>query len=345
MGQEEIKYVKMPLQLQSGISKQPGSQLKQSASSRPFQYQAEGTDPVSGQDLYHIHSRLIDLGVHNMYDEKVVSLLSEILEEAKLQEDGVFDILNGFPKVYSYKMLRTGSMQRQLRVVPAYNDEDLNVPCIRVQPEIDYHLVLKKFVFQAVKDCGSKMDFPGFTLIGPWSDAIPTELEEWSFCFVSNKTTEGKMQYYLSAERMKQNFLWPVLLSFVQMNFQYKVLMAKGESLERDNLKRHGITVRKIEENGPTVTVYHLDKHLTVEYVLSLRHIHWLSCAASWPDRQRQWPDSDTVKDITNYGCHLVLKQPACLSESNPLYGIYFQYSFARAENVLLNNSMMTTQC
>ena len=337
MGQEEIKYVEMPLQLESDISKQVGSECKQSSASRPFQYQAEGTDPVSGQDLYHIHSSLIDLGVHNMYDEKLVSLLNEILEEEKLQEDGFFDILNSVPEVYSYKMLRTGSMQRQLRVVPAYNDKDLNVPFIHVQPEIDYHLVLKKFVFQVVKDHGSKMDFPGFTLIGPWYNAIPTELEEWSFCFVSNKTTEGKMQYYLSAERMKQNFLWPILLSFVQMNFQYKALMAKGESLERENLKRHGITVRKIEENGPAVTVYYLDKYLTVDYVLSLRHIQWPLCAASWPDRQRQWPGSDIVKDITNYGCHLVPKQPACLLESDPLYGMFFQYSFARAENVLLN--------
>lgn len=337
MGQEEIKYVKMPLQLEPDISKQPGSEYKQSPASRPFQYQTEGTDPVSGQDLYHIHLSLIDLGVHNMYDQKLVGLLNEILEEAKLREDGVFDILNSVPEVYSYKMLRTGSMQRQLRVVPAYNDEDLNVPFIHVQPEIDYHLVLKKFVFQVVKDCGSEMDFPGFTLIGPWCDAIPTELEEWSFCFVSNKTTEGKMQYYLSAERMKQNFLWPILLSFVQMNFQYKALMAKGESLECENLKCHGITVRKIEENGPAVTVYYLDKYLTVDYVLSLRHTQWPSCAASWPDRQRQWPDSDTVRNITNYGCHLVPKQPACLSESDPLYGMFFQYSFARAENVLLN--------
>ena len=273
MGQEEIKYVKIPLQVEPSISKQPGSMFKQSAASRPFQYQAEGTDPVSGQDLYHIHSTLVDLGVHNMYDEKLVSLLNEILEEGKLREDGVFDILNGVPEVYSYKMLRTGSMQRQLRVVPAHNDEDLNVPFIHVQPEIDYHLVLKKFVFQVVKDCGREMDFPGFTLIGPWSNAIPTELEEWRFCFVSNKTAEGMTQYYLSAERMKQNFLWPILLSFVHMNFQYKALMAKGESLERENLKRHGITVRKIEENGPAVTVYYLDKYLTVDYVLSLRHI------------------------------------------------------------------------
>lgn len=337
MGQEEIKYIKMPLQLEPDISKQLDSEYKQSPASRPFQYQAEGTDPVSGQDLYRIHSSLIDLGVHNMYDEKLVGLLNEILEEAKLQEDGVFDILNSVSEVYSYKMLRTGSMQRQLRVVPAYNEGDLNVPCIHVQPEIDYHLVLKKFVFQVVKDHGRQMDFPGFTLIGPWCDTIPAELEEWRFCFVSNKTTEGKTQYYLSAERMKRNFLWPILLSFVQMNIQYKALMAKGESLERENLKRHGITVRKIEENGPAVTVYYFDKYLTVDYVLSLRHIQWPSCAASWPDRQRQWPDSDTVKDITNYGCHLVPKQPACLSESDPLYGMFFQYSFARAENVLLN--------
>jgi len=337
LGQEEIKYINMPLQPQPVISKQPGAKCKQSPASRPFQYQAEGTDHVSGQDLYRIHMSLIDLGVHNMYDEKLVGLLNEILEETKLREDGFFDILNGVPEVYSYKMLRTGSMERQLRVVPAYNDKNLNVPFTHVQPEIDYHLVLKKFVFQAVKDHGSEVDFPGFTLIGPWCDAIPTELEEWSFSFVSNKTTEGKMHYYLSAEGMKQHFLWPILLSFVQMNFQYKALMAKGESLERENLKCHGITVRKIEENGPAVTVYYLDKYLTVDYVLSLRHIQWPSCAASWPDRQRQWPDSDTVKDITNYGCHLVPKQPAGLSEGNPLYGMYFQYSFARAENVLLN--------
>lgn len=337
MGQEEIKYINMPLQLQPVLSKQPGSECKQSPASRSFQYQAEGTDPVSGQDLYRIHLSLIDLGVHNMYDEKLVGLLNEILEETKLREDGVFDILNSVPEVYSYKMLRTGSMERQLRVVPAYNDKGLNVPFTHVQPEIDYHLVLKKFVFQAVKDHDSEVDFPGFTLIGPWCDAIPTELEEWSFSFVSNKTTEGKMHYYLSAEGMKQHFLWPILLSFVQMNFQYKALLAKGESLERENLKRHGITVRKIEENGPAVTVYYLDKYLTVDYVLSLRHIQWPSCAASWPDRQRQWPNSDTVKDITNYGCHLVPKQPACLSKSDPLYGMYFQYSFARAENILLN--------
>lgn len=81
MGQEEIKYVKIPPQLEPCISKQPGSMFKQSAASRPFQYQAEGTDPVSGTDLYHIHSSLVDLGVHNMYDEKLVSLLNEILEE------------------------------------------------------------------------------------------------------------------------------------------------------------------------------------------------------------------------------------------------------------------------
>ena len=336
MGGEEIKYIKMPLQLEP-VSKQPGSKQKQSPASRPFQYQAKGTDPVSGQDLYRIHLSLIDLGVHNMYDQKLVGLLNEILEEAKLREDGFFDILNGVPELYSYKMLRTGSMQRQLRVVPANNDEDLNVPFVHVQPEIDYHLVLKKFIFQVVKDHGSEIDFPGFTLVGPWCEAIPTELEEWSFCFVSSKTTERKTQYYLSAERMKQNFLWPILLSFAQMNLQYKALMAMGESLEPENLKRHRITVRKIEENGPAVTVYYLDKYLTIDYLLSLRHIQWLSCAASWPDRQRQWPDSDTVKDITNYGCHLVPKQPACLSESDPLYGMFFQYSFARAENVLLN--------
>ena len=337
IGQEEIKYIKMPVQLEPDVTKQPASEDKQCPVSGPFQYQTDGTDPVSGQDLYQIHLSLIDLGVHNMYDEKLVSLLNKILEETKLQEDGVFDILNHVPDVYSYKMLRTGSMQRQLRVVPAYNDGDLSVPCIHVQPEIDYHLVLKKFVFQVVKDHGSEMDFPGFTLIGPWCDTIPAELEEWSFCFTSNKATEGKMQYYLSAGRMKTNFLFPILLSFMQMNIQCKALIAKGESLERENLKHHGITIRKIEENGPAVTVYYFDKYLTVDYVLSLRHIQWPSCAASWPHRQRLWPDIDTVKDITNYGCHLVPKQPACLSESDPLYGMFFQYSFARAENVLLN--------
>ncbi|KAL9982860.1 hypothetical protein ACROYT_G004969 [Oculina patagonica] len=337
MGEEEIKYIEMPVQLEPDTTKQPGTEFKQSPTARPFQYQADGTDPVSGQDLHHIHMSLIDLGVHNMYDEKLVGLLNEILEETKLQDDGVFDILNSVPDIYSYKMLRTGSMQRQLRVAPAYNDKDLNVPFIHVQPEIDYHLVLKKFVFQMVQDHGSKMNFPGFTLIGPWCETIPAALEEWSFCFVSHKSTEGKTQYYLSAKRMKANFLWPILLSFLHMNIQYKSLMAKGESLERENLKHHGITVRKIEENGPAVTVYYFDKYLTIDYVLSLRHVQWPSCAAAWPDRQRQWPDNDTVKDVTSYGCHLVPKQPASLSEKDPLYGMFFQYSFARAENILLN--------
>lgn len=339
VGEEEIKYIKIPaVKLEPDISKQPDSECKQShVAARPFEHQENGTDPVSGQDLHRIHSSLIDLGVHNMYDEKLVGLLNKILEETKLREDGVFDILNSVPDIYSYKMLRTGSMQRQLRIVPAYNDDDINVPLIHVQPEIDYHLVLKKFIFQVVQDHGSKMDFPGFTLIGPWYETIPAELEEWSFCFVPHKSTEGKTQYFLSAERMKTNFLLPICLSFVQMNIQYKRLVAMGESVERENLKRHGITVRKIEENGPAVTVYYFDKYLTIDYVLSLRHIQWPSCAASWPDRQRQWPDNDTVKDITNYGCHLVPKQPACLSEGDPLYGMFFQYSFASAENILLN--------
>lgn len=341
IGQEEIKYIKMPVELEPDVTKQPGSDNKQYPVSGPFQYQTEGTDPVSGQDLNQIHLSLIDLGVHNMYNEKLVSLLNKILEETKLQEDGVFDILNHVPDVYRYRMLRTGSMERQLRVVPAYNDGDLSVPCIHIQPEIDYHLALKKFVFQVVKDHGSEMDFPGFTLIGPWCDTIPAELEEWS--------AEGKTQYYLSAERMKANFLFPILLSFAQMNIQCKALIAKGESLERENLKHHGITVRKIEENGPAITVYYFDKYLTVDYVLSLRHIQWPSCAAAWSHRQRQWPDINTVRDITNYGCHLVPKQPACLSDSDPLYGMFFQYSFARAENVLLNklnnDNPVLTEC
>ena len=337
MGGEGIKYITIPTQFQPDLIKQPEPKSKQPCPQRPFQYQQSGTDPASGQDLHDIHLSLIDLGVHNMYDEKLVGLLNQILEETKLKKDGIFDILHNVPSIYSYKMLRTGSMQRQLRVVPAHNKEGVNAPLIHVQPEIDYHLVLKKFVFQMVPDHGSKMDFPGFTLIGPWFEKIPEELEEWSFCFAPCKSAEGKMQYYLSADRLKTNFLYPILVSFVHMNMLYQCLMAKGESLEEKDLKHHGITVRKIEENGPAVTVYYFYKYLTVDYVLSLRQIRWPSCAAEWQDRQRHWPDSHTVKDVVDYGCHLVPKQPTSLCEENPLYGLFFQYSFARAENVLLN--------
>lgn len=193
------------------------------------------------------------------------------MEEAKLKEDGVFDILDCIPHIYSYKMLRTGSMQRQLRVVPAYNDPELNVPFIPVQPEIDYHLVLKKFIFQVVPDHGSRMSFPGFTFIGPWCERIPAELEEWSSCFEPQTLGDGMTQFYLSAKRLKSNFVWPMLLFFASMNIRYQSLVAKGENLELENLKRHGITVRKIEENGPAVTVYYLKKYLTIDYVLSLR--------------------------------------------------------------------------
>jgi len=334
---EGIKYIQIPAQFEPDIIKQPEPVCRQPQAERPFHYQQAGTDPVSGQNLHDIHMSLIDLGVHNMYDAKLVGLLNQILEETKLREDGIFDILNCVPKVYSYKMLKTGSMQRQLRVVPAHNEDGVNAPLIHVQPEIDYHLVLKKFVFQTVPDHGSKMDFPGFSLIGPWVEKIPEELEEWSFCFVPHKSDEGKIQYFLSADRLKKNFLCPILLSFVHMNMQYRFLMAKGETLEQEDLKRHGITVRKIEENGPAVTVYYFYKYLTVDYVLSLRHIQWPSCAAEWQGRQRQWPDSHTVKDVVTYGCHLVLKQPPSLSQEDPLYGMFFQYSFARAENILLN--------
>ena len=339
MGAEQVKYIQIPAQFNPGTINQPEpiAKCKPLQPERPFQYQQAGTDPVSGQDLCEIHMSLINLGVHNMYDAKLVGLLNQILEETKLRGDGIFDILSHVPDVYSFKMLRTGSMQRQLRVVPAHNQGGVHAPLIHVQPEIDYHLVLKKFVFYVVPDHGSKMGFPGFTFIGPWYENIPEGLEEWSFCFVPRQCAEGKVQYFLSADRLKTNFLDPMLLSFLHMNIQYRFLMAKGESLGQEDLKHHGITVRKIEENGPAVTVHYFYKYLTVDYVLSLRHIQWPSCAAEWPDRQRQWPDSHTIKDVTNYGCHLVPKQPASLSKEDPLFGMFFQYSFARAENILLN--------
>ena len=332
-----------PVKLEPDVSRETESKCKQSPAGRPFQHQETGTDHLSGQELHRIHLSLIELGVHNLYDEKLVGILNELLEETKLREDGVFDILNSVPDVYSYKMMRTGSMERQLRVAPAYNDGDINEPLhvIHLQPEIDYHLVLKKFIFYLVQDHSSKVDFPGFTLVGPWLETIPAALEEWSFCFVPQKSGKEKEQYYLSAERLKSNFLCPIWLSFMRMSIKHNSLAigaaAVGESVKRDSLKCHGITVRKVEENGPAVTVYYFDKHLTVDYVLSLRHIKWPSCAASWPERQRQWPENYTVRDITNYGCHLVPKQPPCLSKEDPLYGMFFQYSFARAENILLN--------
>lgn len=337
LSEEGIKYIQIPTAIRSDESTQSESVCKEPNLTRSFQYQQEGTDHLSGQELHKIHNSLIELGVHNMYDEKLVSLLDDILEEAKLKEDGVFDILDCVPHIYSYKMLRTGSMQRQLRVVPAYNDPELNVPFIPVQPEIDYHLVLKKFIFQVVPDHGSRMSFPGFTFIGPWCERIPAELEEWSSCFEPQTLGDGMTQFYLSAKRLKSNFVWPMLLFFASMNIRYQSLVAKGENLELENLKRHGITVRKIEENGPAVTVYYLKKYLTIDYVLSLRQIQWPSCASSWQVRQRQWPDFETVKDIVSYGCHIVPKQPPTLSQNDPLFGMFFQYSFARAENVLLN--------
>ena len=340
MGEDEIKYLTIPTPFQQpDLIKQPEPESTQQSSQRPFHYQQAGTDPVSGQDLHDIHWSLIELGVHNMYDAKVVGLLNELLEESKLREAGVFDILNHVPRVYTFKFLRTGSMERQLRVVPAYNKGGINAPFIHAQPEIDYHLVLKKFIFQMVPDHGSKMHFPGFTVIGPWLEKIPADLEEWNFCFVPLKSqfVEGKTQLYLSAEILKANFFYPILLSFVHMNIRYRILGAKGENLTKEKLKQEGITLRKIEENGPAVTVHYLHNYLTVDYVLSLRHIQWPLCAAEWGSRQRYWPNSDTVNDVIHYGCHLVPKQPPTLSKEDPLYGLFFQYSFARAENILLN--------
>ncbi|CAH3043062.1 unnamed protein product [Porites evermanni] len=340
MGEDEIKYLTIPTPFQQpDLIKQSEPESTQQSSQKPFHYQQAGTDPVSGQDLHDIHWSLIELGVHNMYDAKVVGLLNELLEESKLREAGVFEILNHVPRVYTYKFLRTGSMERQLRVVPAYNKGGINAPFIHAQPEIDYHLVLKKFIFQMVPDHGSKMHFPGFTVIGPWLEKIPADLEEWNFCFVPLKSqfVGGKMQFYLSAEILKANFFYPILLSFVHMNIRYRILEAKGENLTKEKLKQEGITIRKIEENGPAVTVHYLHNYLTADYVLSLRHIHWPLCAAEWGGRQRYWPNSDTVNDVISYGCHLVPKQPPTLSKEDPLYGLFFQYSFARAENILLN--------
>lgn len=335
LGEGEIKFIQIPSTDLSDVS-DPVLVHKEPHLTRSFQHQ-DGSDHMSGQELQKIHTSLIELGVHNMYDEKLVSLLNEILDEKKLREDGVFDLLKCLPDIYSYKMLRTGSMERQLRVVPASNDPDLKAPFTHVQPEIDYHLVLKKFIFKFVPDKGAKLSFPGFTLIGPWCERIPRELEEWSFCFVPQASDLGMTLFYFSAEKLKSNFFFPILLTFAGMNVRYSSLVEMGESLERENLKKHGITVRKIEENGPAVTVYYLEKNLTVDYVLSLRHICWPSCASSWQYRLRHWPDNQTVKDVVNYGCHLVPKQPPTLSKDDPLYGMFFQYSFARAENVLLN--------
>ena len=210
LGEGEIKFIQIP---SIGLSDVSEPHL-----TRSFQHQQDGTDHMSGQELQKIHTSLIELGVHNMYDEKLVSLLNEILDEKKLREDGVFDLLKCLPDIYCYKMLRTGSMERQLRVVPASNDPDLNAPFTHVQPEIDYHLVLKKFIFKFVPDKGAKLSFPGFTLIGPWCERIPRELEEWSFCFVPQTSDLGMTLFYFSAEKLKSNFFFPILLTFAGMN-------------------------------------------------------------------------------------------------------------------------------
>ena len=335
LGEGEIKFIQIPSTGLSDVS-EPVLVHKEPHLTRSFQHQ-DGSDHMSGQELQKIHTSLIEVGFHNMYDEMLVSLLNKILDEKKLKENGVFDLLKCLPDIYSYKMLKTGSMERQLRVVPASNDPDLNAPFTHVQPEIDYHLVLKKFIFKFVPDKGGKLSFPGFALIGPWCERIPRELEEWSFCFVPQASDLGTTLFYFSAEKLKSNFFLRILLTFAGMNVRYWSLVEMGESLERENLKKHGITVRKIEENGPAVTVYYLEKNLTVDYVLSLRHICWPSCASTWQYRLRHWPDNQTVTDVVNYGCHLVPKQPPTLSKDDPLYGMFFQYSFAGAENVLLN--------
>ena len=263
LGEGEIKFIQIPSIGLSDVS-EPVLVHKEPHLTRSFQHQ-DGSDHMSGQELQKIHTSLIELGVHNMYDERLVSLLNEILDEKKLREDGVFDLLKCLPDIYSYKMLRTGSMERQLRVVPASNDPDLNAPFTHVQPEIDYHLVLKKFIFKFVPDKGAKLSFPGFTLIGPWCERIPKELEEWTFGFVPQASDLGMTLFYFSAEKLKSNFFFPILLTFAGMNVRYRSLVEMGESLERENLKKHGITVRKIEENGPAVTVYYLEKNLTVD--------------------------------------------------------------------------------
>ena len=344
MADNTVKWIPVPKCFNPNLIKQPEPESTQPSFQRPFHYQHAGIDAVSGQDLHDIHSSLIKEGVHNIYNESYVNILDLFLKETKLREDGFFNILNCVPHVYRYKFLRTGSMERNLRVAPVHNKEGvpclpLTKPVIHFQPEIDYLLVLKKFTFQIVPDHGSKMDFPGFTLIGPWLEKIPPDLEEWRFCLVpcQSQSAEGKVQYYLSADRLKGNFFNPMFVSFALMKINQWLTEAVGESLGMGSLKQQQAKIRKIEENDPAVTVYYFDNDLTVDYVLSVRHIQWPSCAAKWAFRERHWPNGDTVTNVISFGCHLVPKQPRTLSKEDPLYGLFFQYSFARAENILLN--------
>ena len=324
-------------------------------SCKGFQSQAYKNDHLSGEELSSLHDQLVAQGFHNMYDEKTSQFLNDVLSEEKLFEKGVFSFLETWPKELCFNLRKCGSMERNLRVVPAKNLGEMEIPCIHVQPELDYHLVLKKFAFWSIPQMQRK--YPGFTLVGPWSK-VPFGLEELEYFFT--KTVDKKSEvtlgqsrkaeqitdspednavFFLSATKLRDSLFIFALTKFAQMSVIFQHLLAEGKSTNRDNLSKYGITILKPpEENGPAVTLTHTCNNLLVDYVLALRFIQWPTCAAEWPIReQRSWPTNKTVSDIVKTGCHLVPKQPPSLPETNVNYGLYWQFSFAAAENILLS--------
>eukprot|EP00794_Sanderia_malayensis_P012246 gene12246-13507_t len=355
---EEAEYGEDKRVINNAETNTHGSKRKIRVISRDFHPQAQKSDHLSGSELSCVHDQIVAEGFNNLYDEKTSEMLNELLSEEKLHENKLFDFFNTWPMQLSFNLRRCGSIERNLRVVPARNLPEKVIPVTHLQPELDYHLVLKRFTFWKIPQLVNPK-YPGFTFVGPWQK-IPSELEDLKFFFTKTEKTldgtphakkvesesgvkssdeEDNFVFVLSAKKVKDflfNFTWR---KFFPMLLVYHQLLAQGESTDKESLIKHGITILKPpEENGPAVTLIQTYGKLSVDYVPALRFMQWPSCASEWAIRERQsWPTHGTVDEVVKTGCHLVPKQPPSLPEAHKDYGLYWQFSFAAAENTLLN--------
>ena len=80
--------------------------------------------------------------------------------------------------------------------------------------------------------------------------------------------------------------------------------------------------------------------HLSTDIVYCIRCLSWLSQAADWPTRHRNyhWPDSATVDRVVSNGCDLVQVAHRRCRQDEWMSNHQRRLSFSRAEIVLINS-------
>ena len=85
-----------------------------------------------------------------------------------------------------------------------------------------------------------------------------------------------------------------------------------SSAIDQDNLWKNHLL--RMEHSGPAVTsIKDFDNFGTevtyiIDIVLAVKNPKWSVSVSTWPDRKRNWPSRDIIKDIVAAGVYLVSK-------------------------------------